>query len=82
MWFSTRDTPFGEDSRTNDNHDYSTDSTEIQKTDLDKLLSKFKNIFNDLPGRTHLGTHKILVKPDIQQVKCKHTECTRINQKY
>ena len=56
FWFSTRDTPFGEDLRTDDNHDCSTDFTEIQKTDLDILLSKFKNIFNDLPGRTHLGT--------------------------
>ena len=70
FWFSTRDTSFGEDLRTDDNHDCSTDLTEIQKTDLDILLSKFKNIFNDLPGRTHLGTHKILVKPDIQPVKC------------
>ena len=43
--------------------------TETQRTDLDKLLSKFKNIFSDLPGRTHLGTHTILVKPDIQPVK-------------
>ena len=56
--------------------------TEIQKTDLDKLLSKFKNISNDLPGRTHLGTHTILVKPDIQPIKCNafrmHTDKEKI----
>ena len=67
VWFCTRDTPFGEDSRTDDNHDC---STYLTKIDLDKLLSKFKNIFSDLPGRTHLGTHHILVQPDIRPVKC------------
>ena len=67
-WCSTRDTPVGEDSRTDDNNDGFTDLTETQKTDLEKLLYKFKNIFSDFPGRTYLGTHIILVKPDIQPV--------------
>ena len=58
FWFSTRDTPFSEDSRTDDNHDCPPDLTEIQKADLYKLLSKFKNSFSALSGRTHLGMHK------------------------
>ena len=33
-------------------------------------MFKFKNIVSDNPGRTRLGTQAILVKPDIQPVKC------------
>ena len=40
------------------------------KSDLDMLMFKLKDIFSDNPGRTHLGTHAILIKPDIQPVKC------------
>ena len=44
---------------------YSNDLTVSQKSDLDKLMFEFKDIFSDNPGGTHLGTHTILVKPDI-----------------
>ena len=63
---------------------YSNDLTLSQKSDLDKLMFKFKDIFSDNPGRTHLGTHTILVKPDIQPVKCnayrKHPDKQKILQ--
>ena len=49
---------------------YSNDFSLSQKPDLDKLMFKFKDIFSDNPGRTHLGTHIILVKSVIQPVKC------------
>ena len=45
---------------------YSNDLTLLQKQDLDQLMIKFKDIFSDNPGGTHLGTRTILVKPDIQ----------------
>ena len=49
---------------------YSNYLTLSQKSDLDKLMFKFKVIFSDNPGRTHLGTHTIFDKPDVQPVKC------------
>ena len=47
---------------------YSYDLTLSQKSNLDKLLFNVKDIFSYNPGRTHLRTLTILVKPDIQPV--------------
>ena len=41
-----------------------------QQQDLNYVLRKFESLFSTKPGLTNLGTHKILVKPDITPVKC------------
>ena len=42
---------------------------ELQQ-DLNYVLRKFESLFSTKPSLTNLGTHKILVKPDITPVKC------------
>ena len=46
--------------------------TVIQQAELNLLLTEFKDLdlFSNIPGLTNLGTHKILVKPDIIPFKC------------
>ena len=62
--------------RGNPNDDFSPEwppeLTVIQQAELNSLLTEFKELglFSNSSGLTNLGTHKILVKPDIKPFKC------------
>ena len=47
------------------------DLSEKLKSDINHLLLEFDNIFNNKPGLSKIGRHRILVKTDIKPFKCK-----------
>jgi len=42
--------------------------TQLQQTELDKLLSNYTDIFSDTPGKTSLATHNIALVSDAKPV--------------